>query len=949
MVKVSELPLDDAIGGAEIMPVLDAGTSKRIDPDMVAEFIIDTIEAITPAVAVDGNDSIIIIDNTDGELKPVDIDLVAQHGIDTMWAKPAETAVDGADVMLLKDGATEKTVTAAKLAEYMLGGLESDILDVSDLPNGTGTLSAADLLLINQGGAAKYTTVTGLNSVVYAGLKTRTLALPTVTVAAQTDVFYVIQGGVEKQATLETIRNFFGNPVGGPESTTENYIPQWDATDGELKDGLAKVVSLDGENGTDNQIPTAKAVEDRLSLGFRIEEDNVLHLGDATDDEVTVAFDGTNVVIRVRDNDNVAGSSHILTRSGINVYADSDEAAIVDVRANASATGYSRGARIYLRNWNGDVGQLSMYGDESYGDERDEAMTLISAGDFVIYNSDTYLLACDLFIKTGDINIRQNGKLVLDYNTTNDSAIWCDGTTMFLGAETNDNAQSSGDRMIAQNDNGVYIFGSTTGVAQLTIRSPLAAQTPTYGYALINMWNQEGDQAQIQLNDDTVGSPGDKRRRSLMLTNQAGGSVSIYATPLRIISTYMDFTEIASPGNPADAQTGRLWVGDLGGGGSKLMFRDVNGEGDLDIGGGIECGGRVYIDGKQDEKQLIVEGLTGQTSQIMVVQEGDGSDRFVVAPGSVSVYTGNLNLHGIDAIDDPRFSFEEFGGNIRARLAYSVSGDRFEIYTDDVSGSNTLRFIIDGEQNDTQVYVGHTTGDAAFNVNNELNAVSRVPFAIYGADAQTAQHYKIVDYSNDVISELYPQGWLFVRGRSDSDARFTISSQYASGTAPSRFYMQNDQGTNNHYYVQRMPSNSATPGVQFQLNDSIASQYAFQWYFAGAGACMALRKHSGDDFGDLIIGDNVNTATANARLDVRGTGYFQGVLEAAAGIKVLQDTTNIAGAVPTDSELDAAFGQPAALGDGFVATLDDNGAGTTSFVVWTSGGAWFHAAGTKAV
>ena len=63
------------------------------------------------------------------------------------------------------------------------------------------------------------------------------------------------------------------------------------------------------------------------------------------------------------------------------------------------------------------------------------------------------------------------------------------------------------------------------------------------------------------------------------------------------------------------------------------------------------------------------------------------------------------------------------------------------------------------------------------------------------------------------------------------------------------------------------------------------------------------------------------------------------------GIQTKISNANIS-APPTDAELDAAFGTPAVVGAGFVAVVDDNGADTASYLVWSTGAAWFHAAGT---
>lgn len=52
---------------------------------------------------------------------------------------------------------------------------------------------------------------------------------------------------------------------------------------------------------------------------------------------------------------------------------------------------------------------------------------------------------------------------------------------------------------------------------------------------------------------------------------------------------------------------------------------------------------------------------------------------------------------------------------------------------------------------------------------------------------------------------------------------------------------------------------------------------------------------------------------------------------------------------PTDAELDAAFGTPAAVGDGYIAFVDDNGTSAKVWLVTSDGGAWWYEELTKAV
>jgi hypothetical protein len=52
---------------------------------------------------------------------------------------------------------------------------------------------------------------------------------------------------------------------------------------------------------------------------------------------------------------------------------------------------------------------------------------------------------------------------------------------------------------------------------------------------------------------------------------------------------------------------------------------------------------------------------------------------------------------------------------------------------------------------------------------------------------------------------------------------------------------------------------------------------------------------------------------------------------------------------PTDAELDALWGQPATVGAGFKAIIDDNGADANVYYVVSSGTSWWYASMTKAV
>lgn len=89
------------------------------------------------------------------------------------------------------------------------------------------------------------------------------------------------------------------------------------------------------------------------------------------------------------------------------------------------------------------------------------------------------------------------------------------------------------------------------------------------------------------------------------------------------------------------------------------------------------------------------------------------------------------------------------------------------------------------------------------------------------------------------------------------------------------------------------------------------------------------------------------TAAGGTQFSVTNTG----LVTALGGIKTKLSGANVTAVAPTDAELDAAFGDPTAVGSGFVGVLDDNNDGVADFIVFTTGnaGEWFWIAGTKAL
>jgi hypothetical protein len=72
-----------------------------------------------------------------------------------------------------------------------------------------------------------------------------------------------------------------------------------------------------------------------------------------------------------------------------------------------------------------------------------------------------------------------------------------------------------------------------------------------------------------------------------------------------------------------------------------------------------------------------------------------------------------------------------------------------------------------------------------------------------------------------------------------------------------------------------------------------------------------------------------------------------GLLYPTGGIRTKHSTADVSNP-PTDAELDSAFGTPATVGAGFLGTLDDNGAGSNVYFVFSDGSNWWYRLFVKA-
>ena len=88
--------------------------------------------------------------------------------------------------------------------------------------------------------------------------------------------------------------------------------------------------------------------------------------------------------------------------------------------------------------------------------------------------------------------------------------------------------------------------------------------------------------------------------------------------------------------------------------------------------------------------------------------------------------------------------------------------------------------------------------------------------------------------------------------------------------------------------------------------------------------------------------------TGGGAQTITGAKTFSSKAVFSAGLNTKQDVSNVHDTAPTAASLTAAFGTPASLGRGFVATVDDADGDTNGYLVFTSDASWYFLKFTKA-
>ena len=178
-------------------------------------------------------------------------------------------------------------------------------------------------------------------------------------------------------------------------------------------------------------------------------------------------------------------------------------------------------------------------------------------------------------------------------------------------------------------------------------------------------------------------------------------------------------------------------------------------------------------------------------------------------------------------------------------------------------------------------------------------------------------------------------------------------SSGALGYSPSCLFIETDTTDwNSRIYVNHGTRSSAN----FQSLNNISGPIYVSAGSAAPSTSNALKLNalvgtaSIDAIGSMTTLDLRIGGTS--KLAVTGTAVTTGASVVgnfnAAGLRTIQAVTNVNDTTPTAAELTTAFGAPATVGRGFIATVDDNDGDTNHYLVTASDASYYFVKLTKA-
>jgi len=253
---VAGLALDSA-DGAERIPVLESTTPAHFTTDTLSAYVIGQLTGsavVTPTVG----DALIV--ERGGTAGTFDLNALSDYVIGYSFTAAANGApAQASDSLIVDRSGTKYELALSDIVTLA----NADVLDLTSLT--TGTPGASDLILYGSGTSPRAITLTNFESQVFTDFATYVDGLSEVTTTTANDKYFVLQGGTAKFVDSDTLSAFFNVTNGdvlGPIASTENNVPQWDAANKTLKEGLSLVTTVRTVAGgaADTSLATEQAV-----------------------------------------------------------------------------------------------------------------------------------------------------------------------------------------------------------------------------------------------------------------------------------------------------------------------------------------------------------------------------------------------------------------------------------------------------------------------------------------------------------------------------------------------------------------------------------------------------------------------------------------------------------------------------------------------------------------
>lgn len=201
---------------------------------------------------------------------------------------------------------------------------------------------------------------------------------------------------------------------------------------------------------------------------------------------------------------------------------------------------------------------------------------------------------------------------------------------------------------------------------------------------------------------------------------------------------------------------------------------------------------------------------------------------------------------------------------------------------------------------------------------------------------------------------------IIIRARSDAAGNTIGTRLYMNADTTDANYRTDEDGTTaDRPSMSVMVGNGSTAGW-FTLYEIFIPNYTsatyqkiIRWLKSQRDATLDQHTYEGSFTWESTSAiTRVRFQTSNNPTDELLAGSsieVYGIKQESIGVTTFLETSSAdVSNPPTDAELDAEFGTPASVGNGFGALLDDNGADTNVYAVFSNGTSWFYSTLTKA-